>query len=140
MADSPAQPRTNAQDLNAALRQLAVLSLPVAAVLAYDVQATGVVAYPDAQTADNPNQPERIQSVVRGRTFHTVAVTGTFSADLNIEATLTGAEGEWLPLNASAISSSGVYTYRASVNAVRVNVTSYTSGSVTVKIQSQLGG
>ena len=140
MADSPAQPRTNAQDLNAALRQFAVLSLPVAAVLANAVNAAGVVAYPDATTAGNPNQPERIQSVIRGRTFHTVAVSGTFSANLNIEATLTGADGEWFALNGSALTAPGIYIYRASVNAIRVNVTSYTSGSVTVKIQSQLGG
>ncbi len=139
MATSPTQPITNAMDLNSALRTFAVLGLPSAAVLAYQVAAAGAVAYPDATAANNPNQPELIQSVVRGRTIHTVAVTGTFVADLNIEATLTGSEDEWLPLNATAISAPGLYTFTASVNAIQVNVTSYTSGTITVKIQSQRG-
>ncbi len=140
MADSPTQPRTNALDLNAALRSMAVLALPASAVLANAVATAGIVDYPDATAANNPNQPETIQSVIRGRTFHTVAVTGTFAANLNIEATLTGADGEWLALNASAITAPGIYTFRASVNAIRVNVTSFTSGAVTVKVQSQYGG
>ena len=140
MANSPTQPRTNALDLNAALRTFAVLTLPSAAVLAYQVGAAGIVAYPDATAANNPLQPETIQSVIRGRTFHTVAISGTFVANLNIEATLTGADGEWLALNSSALTAPGIYTFRASVNALRVNVTSYTSGSITVKVQSQYGG
>ncbi len=140
MATSPTQPRTNAMDLNAALRSFAVLGLPSSAVLAYAVAAEGIVPYPDATAANNPNQPTMLQSTVRGRTFHTVAITGTFVADLNIEATLTGADDEWLPLNAAAISAPGFYTYSVAVNAIRVNVTSYTSGTITVKLQSQRGG
>ncbi len=140
MPTDPTQPRTNRLDLNAALRAFAILTLPSAAILAENVTTAGPVAFDPGL---NP-LVNTIVDVVRGRTFHTVAVSTasgtTMDATVQIEGALEGDEPNWLPLTGTGITTPGIYTFRAGVNYLRVNVTAYTSGSITVKLQSQLGG
>ena len=140
MPTDPTQPRTNRLDLNAALRAFAILTLPSAAILAENVTAAGPVAFDPTL---NP-LVNTIVDVVRGRTFHTVAVSTapgtTMDATVQIEGALEGDGPNWLPLVGTGITAPGIYTFRASVNAIQVNVTSYTSGTLTVKLQSQYGG
>lgn len=135
-----AQPTTNVMDLNAALRAFAVLTLPSAAILAQAVTQAGPVDFP----AEANPWVSSIVEVVRGRTFHTVGVSTapgtTMDATVQIEGALEGDEPNWLPLTGTGITTPGIYTFRAGVNYLRVNITAYTSGSLTVKLQSQLGG
>lgn len=127
---------TNTKDLNDALRTQAVLSLPVACTLAHAATSAGVVDFPPVSAA-LPNQPDTVQQVVRGRTFHTAAILGTFSGSVTLEATLD--QQTWVPLG-PALTSAQLVTYRASVNGVRANITALTSGSITIQWQAQYGG
>lgn len=77
---------------------------------------------------------------VRGRAGVLLQVTGTFTATLTVQATLDGKN--WHAIQAidlsdnsrsTTISSSGLYFVPApGLSATRANITSYSSGSVTV--------
>lgn len=70
---------------------------------------------------------------VLGRNLHAIAVSGTFVATVLVEATLDGAN--WLTL--SSITSSGITQYQGIYESIRVSVSAYTSGTVTVTSMTQ---
>lgn len=72
---------------------------------------------------------------VRGRTLHTFFVSGLGTATLQIMASVDNVN--FLPVG-SAITSNGVYTVQGSFESIRVDVTSYTSGTPQVIVRSQL--
>lgn len=75
------------------------------------------------------------QNLVAGRNFHTVIVSGTFTATLQVNVSIDNVN--WAPAVAS-ITAPGIYTFYGSVQFVRVDTTAYTSGTPTVTIRSQL--
>lgn len=93
-------------------------------------------------------QPEAAAAlVVKGRTWHQLTVTGTFDATLQLEVTNDGEN--WFALapfnlaggstaTTAAITEAGMYSYRGIFDDARVNVTAYTSGSVSADLRSVL--
>lgn len=66
---------------------------------------------------------------VLGRTKHAIAVSGTFVATVFVEATLDGVN--WVTLQLS-INAPGIVQFDGLYQSIRVSVSTYTSGSVTV--------
>jgi hypothetical protein len=72
---------------------------------------------------------------VRGRTLHTLFVTGLGTATLQPMASVDNVN--FLPVG-NAITANGIYTIQGSFESIRVDVTSYTSGTPQVTVRSQL--
>ncbi|MGB9660654.1 MAG: hypothetical protein ACPL5F_01380 [Moorellaceae bacterium] len=72
---------------------------------------------------------------VRGRTLHTVFVSGLGTATLQVMASVDNVN--FFPVG-QQITANGVYTIQGSFEALRVDVTAYTSGTPQVIIRSQL--
>lgn len=76
-----------------------------------------------------------VTSGIRGRTIHTFFVTGIGTATLQIMVSVDNVN--FLPMG-SAITANGVYVVQGSFEAIRVDVTAYTSGTPAVTVRSQL--
>ncbi len=70
---------------------------------------------------------------VMGRNLHAIAVTGTFVGTVLVEGTLDGQN--WAPL--STISNETIEQYSGVYQSLRVSVTGYTSGTITVTGMTQ---
>lgn len=79
-------------------------------------------------TAANAQSTNAYAMQVLGRNYHAIQVIGTFSASVLVEATLDGTN--WFTL--STITSAGITQYTGIYQAIRVSVSAYTSGNVTV--------
>lgn len=71
-------------------------------------------------------EPAEMQ--VLGRTYHAIQTSGTFVATITVEGTLDGTN--WYSLG--SITSAGIAQYNGIYLSIRVSVTAYTSGAVTV--------
>lgn len=65
---------------------------------------------------------------VLGRNYHAIAVSGTFVATVLAEATLDGVN--WFTL--ATITTAGITQYTGLYQSIRVSVSAYTSGTITV--------
>jgi len=96
---------------------------------AYPLQFTLFSAVTSAQVLSD--QSPVIQ--VLGRNLHAVAVTGTFSANVLIEATLDGAN--WATL--ATVTAPQITQFTGIYQDIRVTVPTYTSGTITVTAITQ---
>ena len=107
---------------------------PLHVALAQNVSVQGVAT---AVPVTDVLPEEAVGFVVKGRTFHQVTITGTFVANINFEVTMDGET--WIAANASAITTPGVYAFNPLLcENARINVTSYTSGSISADLRSLL--
>ena len=117
--------------------------LPQRSVLATDAQTTGV----QAATGEGGQPRPGGLHYPGARSLHTVTLTGTFSATAQVEGSQDNVT--FFPLAPTAVPSgtasgasltaAGVYVYQGSYRSIRLNVTAYTSGSVSAQIESAKG-
>ena len=135
-------PRTaNLNDLQSSFfsRSGNILSI----VLAQNANATGPAT---AVPASNLAPDEAVGLVVAGRTLHQVTLSGTFSATVHFEGSIDGTN--WYPLvpingpsgvgTSPDMTTAGIYMFRGLLLHARINITSYTSGSVSADLRSVL--
>lgn len=113
--------------------------------LANGVNKAGIAT--PAPVTDIPPD-EAVSLVVTGRTWHQLTLTGPFSATVHFE--VSNDDVNWFPLapyNMSGgstattpdITQPGMYSFRGLFTHARINVVSYTSGTITADLRSVLG-
>lgn len=118
------------RNLNDLVYEQAWLKVPVEATLASNMQAVGTAG----------------PLYVGPRKRHTVTVEGTFSATLQVQGSTPGSV-DFFPLvpaesfggsaSGASISAPGIYVFTVLIDRIQVSLTSYTSGSVTVRVLSE---
>ena len=139
MADRPTSPRRRMPDTQTSMAVVYARMQPFDCLLAENVGAAGVVDWPDAQSERD------VASCMLGRNMHTLQVLGSFAATVHLEASF-GSEEDWLALTpygatTADITAAGLYVFRYLFTVARINVTSWTSGTVaSCVLRSQLTG
>ena len=82
----------------------------------------------DLLTAESSISSESVEMQALGRNLHAIQVSGTFVATVLVEATLDGVN--WSTIG--TITAPGITQYSGLFQSIRVSVSAYTSGVITV--------
>ncbi len=138
-----AAPRS--QDLNQLMQSFFARSGDVIRImLCNDAAATGIQT---AVPITDVSPESAVQLVIKGRTYHQLTVTGTFVATIHFEVTNDGTnwfavapfnQGTGAYATSPDMTAAGMYAFEGIFSDARINVTAYTSGSVSVELRSVL--